>query len=298
MASDSNCCSRSPTNSSISRAWSRTRSSSRLTRGSRTIEPKMPAFIRACWPTMTFSTAVIVANRRMFWNVRATPALVMRSGRARVTSLASKVIRPALGLYSPVSMLKNVVLPAPLGPMIETIDLRGIANETSLTATRPPKIFDTRSAVRMSPFASAAIRRPSGLHLDELLVRADALLELELAPSLGQEALRSEHHHDHQQEAEDPERQVGQVEVQAERARQSVERVGDEAVVDERQDDGAEGHPPDRPDAAEDDHRQDEDREREGELVGVDSVQIRAQERARHAAERRAGRVGQQLGAD
>ena len=42
-------------------------------------------------------------------------------------------------------MLKNVVLPAPLGPMIETIERSGIEKETSLTATRPPKIFDTLS---------------------------------------------------------------------------------------------------------------------------------------------------------
>ena len=34
-----------------------------------------PAFMRAFWPTMQFSTAVIVANRRMFWNVRAMPEL-------------------------------------------------------------------------------------------------------------------------------------------------------------------------------------------------------------------------------
>ncbi len=43
-------------------------------------------------------------------------------------------------------MLKNVVLPAPLGPMIETIERRGIENETSLTATTPPKTFDRRLA--------------------------------------------------------------------------------------------------------------------------------------------------------
>ena len=54
-------------------------------------------------------------------------------------------------------MLKNVVLPAPLGPMIETIDaLRGTANVTSLTATRPPKIFvsalglEQRAVVRLA----------------------------------------------------------------------------------------------------------------------------------------------------
>ena len=38
--------------------------------------------------------------------------------------------------------LKNVVLPAPLGPMSETIARWGTVNVMSLTATRPPKIFE------------------------------------------------------------------------------------------------------------------------------------------------------------
>ena len=54
--------------------------------------------MRACWPTITFSTAVIVANSRMFWNVRATPSAVILSGRMPVMSLPSKVMRPAVGL--------------------------------------------------------------------------------------------------------------------------------------------------------------------------------------------------------
>jgi hypothetical protein len=40
-------------------------------------------------------------------------------------------------------MLKKVVLPAPLGPMIETIERLGIAKSTSSTATRPPKTLVT-----------------------------------------------------------------------------------------------------------------------------------------------------------
>src|SRR4051794_34559916 len=40
-------------------------------------------------------------------------------------------------------MLKNVVLPAPLGPMMETIDFSGTSKETSLLATSPPNTFDT-----------------------------------------------------------------------------------------------------------------------------------------------------------
>jgi len=54
--------------------------------------------MRACWPIITFSSALIVPNRRMFWNVRAIPAAVMRSGRRAVTSAPSKRIVPVLGL--------------------------------------------------------------------------------------------------------------------------------------------------------------------------------------------------------
>ena len=45
---------------------------------------------------------------------------------------------PRVGLYTPVSMLKNVVLPAPFGPIRLTIALRGIEKSTSFTATSPP----------------------------------------------------------------------------------------------------------------------------------------------------------------
>ena len=42
-------------------------------------------------------------------------------------------------------MLKNVVLPAPFGPMRLTIEPSGIVRSTSLTASRPPNRFVTRS---------------------------------------------------------------------------------------------------------------------------------------------------------
>ena len=63
----------------------------------RTIEPKTDAFIRGCWPTSTFSSADIVPNRRMFWNVRDTPAAVIWSGRRVVTSLPSNSTDPSDG---------------------------------------------------------------------------------------------------------------------------------------------------------------------------------------------------------
>jgi hypothetical protein len=56
------------------------------------------AFIRPCMPTWTFSTAVIVLNSLMFWNVRAMPAIVMTSGRLPVMSTPSNSTRPVVGL--------------------------------------------------------------------------------------------------------------------------------------------------------------------------------------------------------
>src|SRR3954454_18432943 len=51
-------------------------------------------------------------------------------------------------------MLKNVVLPAPLGPMIETIERSGRLKEASLTAVRPPNCLVMFSASRIAGLAS------------------------------------------------------------------------------------------------------------------------------------------------
>ena len=50
-------------------------------------------------------------------------------------------------------MLKKVVLPAPLGPMIETIERGATLIEMSLTATRPPNTFVTPTVARIAPSA-------------------------------------------------------------------------------------------------------------------------------------------------
>ena len=126
------------------------------------IEPNTDAFSRGCWPTITFSTADIVPNRRMFWNVRATPSAVIWSGRLVVTSLPSKITFPRLGRYSPVSMLKNVVFPAPLGPMIVAIAFCGTRNETESTAVRPPNCLVRKRVSRIAgpmsgPVASTSL---------------------------------------------------------------------------------------------------------------------------------------------
>ena len=56
-------------------------------------------------------------------------------------------------------MLKKVVLPAPLGPMIETIDRGLIEKSTSSTATRPPKILETSLALESASPSADGLRR-------------------------------------------------------------------------------------------------------------------------------------------
>ena len=74
-------------------------------------------FRRECMPTSTFSSEVMFWKRRMFWKVRPTPRSVNACGGLPVKSSPANTMRPAVGLYTPVSMLKNVVFPAPFGPI-------------------------------------------------------------------------------------------------------------------------------------------------------------------------------------
>src|SRR2546423_9203787 len=94
-------------------------------------------------------------------------------------------------------MLKNVVLPAPFGPIRLTTACSSIVKSTLSTATRPPNSF--RSASTTS--RSSAI---SGGHVLERRV-VDAGLELDLSTPLGEEAVGPQQHHQHDDQARDPE---------------------------------------------------------------------------------------------
>ena len=48
-------------------------------------------------PIITFSVADMVEKRRMFWNVRAIPAFITRSGRAPVMLRSPRAIVPNVG---------------------------------------------------------------------------------------------------------------------------------------------------------------------------------------------------------
>ena len=96
---------------------------------------------RECIPTSTFSSAVICGKSRMFWNVRPIPSFVIVCGGLPVTSVPSNTIWPEVGLYTPVSMLKNVVLPAPFGPIRLTIDRTGNGEVEIGDGDQPAELF-------------------------------------------------------------------------------------------------------------------------------------------------------------
>src|SRR6185436_9547681 len=130
-------------------------------------------------------------------------------------------------------MLKNVVLPAPFGPIRPTMRPVGIAKSTSFTAIRPPNTLRTRSAARMTSVAADVGNAGSGsfgegvavvtgsgvcvVVLDVVLrLVVHPLFELRLAARLREEALRPEEHDAEQDDPEDQERVLGDVEVRAE----------------------------------------------------------------------------------
>ena len=61
----------------------------------------------------------------------------------------SSTTRPLVGRYRPVRQLKNVVLPAPLGPISPMISPRWTVKFTESTAVRPPNRMVTFSAARI-----------------------------------------------------------------------------------------------------------------------------------------------------
>src|SRR5580704_10114160 len=71
------------------------------------------------------------------------PARAWTSGEARVKSLPSNIIRPPVGSVSPARQLKNVDLPAPLGPIRPIISPSSTVRSAPATAQKLPNAFET-----------------------------------------------------------------------------------------------------------------------------------------------------------
>src|SRR5438309_1063109 len=99
----------------------------------------------ACTASRTFSNTLSDWKTLMIWNERDTPRATTRCGGSPVMTAPSKRASPPSGASSPVTTLKSVVLPAPLGPITERSSPRLTPNEAPSTAASPPKYFVTPS---------------------------------------------------------------------------------------------------------------------------------------------------------
>ncbi len=105
-----------PTRTSSARALS-------ISSGLRAPASSSRTFVRRTATSM-FSRTVMRGNTRQSWKLRPIPARAILCGARRVMSSPRNVTVPESGLIMPVTQLKNVVLPEPLGPMSALI-LRG-----------------------------------------------------------------------------------------------------------------------------------------------------------------------------
>src|ERR671920_819789 len=118
-------------------------------------------------------------------------------------------------------MLKNVVLPAPFGPIRLTIERSGMSKSTSLTAMSPPKTLVIPRASRMFPFSSLTGASPQCV----ADVAAFTAMQLLGALAVGDYALGPEEHHQHQNDTEKEEVVFGNVGLAQERAPDGVANV-------------------------------------------------------------------------
>src|SRR3954452_561634 len=159
-----------------------------------------------------FSSAVMLPNSRMFWKVRAIPSLVIANRLWPPMLLPWNSTSPDVGAYTPVIALKQVVLPAPFGPIRPRISPGRMSNETSSSATTPPnRIVTFRSASSASAGAATVSVSVSGM-CGPLLELLEPFVELlgAHAAARREHALRPEVGEQHEQHPEDQHPEVGE----------------------------------------------------------------------------------------
>src|SRR3990172_13400738 len=110
----------------------------------------------------TFSRTVIEPNVAAIWKLRPTPDLQISRGALPSRLLPSRSIEPESGASCPLTILKQVVFPAPFGPIMASSSPASTAKLTPDTACTPPNAFDspltartlTRQPLRCFSFAS------------------------------------------------------------------------------------------------------------------------------------------------
>ena len=119
-----------------------------------TIASSMLLLVLIWHPILTLSRTLMNLNSCRFWKVLAIRFLATLSDENPVTSSPIRYTFPLVGVYIPVHILKNVVFPAPFGPMIPKMSPAITFISTFSTAFRPPKYlhkpFDSRIGTLLS----------------------------------------------------------------------------------------------------------------------------------------------------
>src|SRR5215210_1330753 len=164
-----------------------------------------------CAPSIMLSRTVIRLSALVSWKVRTMPERATLEAEVLSRTLPSKdqwAPFPAdVGLSKPVIKLKNVVLPAPFGPIRAVMMPRWTSMWSTLTAVMPPNrrtmVLTTRIGSGFSEPGVASTsdinrRRASGSAMDGLVVCSGIELQL---PLVAEDALWSEDHDQHQDHA-------------------------------------------------------------------------------------------------
>src|SRR5687768_2070645 len=121
----------------------------------------------------TFSNTVSFGKMLVRWNDRPIPSRHTSCGAMPVMSRPSRRTEPASARRWPVMRLKNVVLPAPLGPMMAAICPRVTPRLTPPTAWKPSndlRMSRTSSTARPQQAVAGGVERahdPTRKHEEE-----------------------------------------------------------------------------------------------------------------------------------
>ncbi|MNZ93690.1 hypothetical protein D3C78_1127690 [compost metagenome] len=104
-----------------------------------------------------FSNTLRASNTVGFWNLRPMPAWAISTSLMRVRSRVSpKNAVPLSGRVLPVITSISVVLPAPLGPMMQRSSPTPMYSVRSRNALKPSKLTLMSSRVRMVPWRTSS----------------------------------------------------------------------------------------------------------------------------------------------
>ena len=103
-----------------------------------------------------FSNTVSCSNTVGFWNLRPMPSWAISGSLWRSRSMVlPKYTVPSSGRVLPVMMSIIVVLPAPLGPMMQRSSPGAMSSDSLLMALKPSKLTLTSSRYRIRPWLTS-----------------------------------------------------------------------------------------------------------------------------------------------